>query len=332
MAESGQATVADIDTSMRLGAGYPQGPFEILGRSLSAPAGVASRGTSLEWRSVGIAGAGHMASGIAEAVISAGQRVTVLARGQVSADRLVATITARLDRGVDRGRITAGERGTALELLVTTTDAAALGDVDVIIEAVREDLSVKRTVLARLDSELPSGIAFATNTSSYTVAEVMRDVARDRATLALHFFNPAERMRLVEVVPGPMCTAEVARTARAWVTAIGKQAVDCADTRGFIVNRLLIPYLNDAVRVHEDGVPIAEIESAMTTLGHPMGPLALIDLIGVDVTVAALEALAEAAGADEPRIRPATTLRRMVDDGHLGRKSGTGFHSYLEAP
>jgi 3-hydroxybutyryl-CoA dehydrogenase len=199
-------------------------------------------------------------------------------------------------------------------------------DSDLIVEAVAEDLSVKQAVLAQIDRLARPAAVLATNTSSYRVAEVMHDVSAQRRTLALHFFNPAAVMKLVEVVPGPG-SESVLDVATAWARSLGKSPVRCADARGFIVNRLLIPYLNDAARLHENGATVAEIDAAMTGApGLPMGPFALLDLIGLDVTVAALSSMAEAEPTDK-RLVPATILVQLVAEGRLGRKSGAGFHS-----
>jgi 3-hydroxybutyryl-CoA dehydrogenase len=199
-------------------------------------------------------------------------------------------------------------------------------DADVIIEAVAEDLRVKQTVLAQIDQRARSGAVLATNTSSYRVADVMDDVSPQRRTLALHFFNPASVMKLVEVVPG-RASESVVDPAIAWVHSLGKTPVRSADTRGFIVNRLLIPYLNDAARLRERGRAIEDIDAAMTGApALPMGPFALLDLIGIDVTVAALRSMAEAE-PDDDRLVPASILTRLVAEGRLGRKSGAGFYS-----
>ena len=216
-----------------------------------------------------------------------------------------------------------------LDRVSVTEDPADLADADVVIEAVAEDLDVKAAVVSRLDSSLPSTVPLATNTSSFRVADLRVFVSGPRPVLALHFFNPAQVMRLVEVVvPDDVLSADDLRsTATAWARDLGKTPITCADSRGFVVNRLLIPFLNDAVRLHEEGRTADEVDDLLKTgAGHPMGPLALIDLIGVDVTIAALESMA--AVEDDPRLSPASTLHGLAATGRLGRKTGAGFHNY----
>jgi 3-hydroxybutyryl-CoA dehydrogenase len=239
-----------------------------------------------------------------------------------SADRAAAAISTNLARSVARGRITDRDAGTIADRVAYSTHTDEVASADLLIEAVSEDLALKRRVLSQADEQFDARTVFATNTSSFRVAEVMGGITSARATLAIHFFNPAAVMKLVEVVPG---SADDAAAADAWVRSIGKTPVRSRDERGFIVNRLLIPYLNDAVRLHESGTPITLIDEVMTQeVGLPMGPFALIDLIGVDVTVAALDSMSEGA---EGRLAPADTLRKLVREGRLGRKSGAGFYT-----
>lgn len=326
LADRGVASPDDIDLAMRLGAGYPAGPFEARAGQPSAAPDSRTVATSA-WSSVVIVGTGHMASGIAEAVARAGSAVTVIGRGAASLDRSRAAVTANLDRSVGRGRLSAQDAAAVVDRIGFLSGIDALpDDTEVVIEAVAEDLAVKQSVLAQIDRSARSEAVLATNTSSYRVADVMYDVSTQRRTLALHFFNPAAVMKLVEVVPGP-ASESVAAAAADWVRSLGKAPVGSADTRGFIVNRLLIPYLNDAARLHEGGRQIADIDAAMTGVaGLPMGPFALLDLIGLDVTVAALRSMAEAEPGEE-RLVPADILSQLVADGRLGRKSGAGFYS-----
>lgn len=320
---AGLAAPGAIDAAMRLGAGHRAGPF--------AARGVAAATTDDELDAepfdgpTVVVGSGRMASGIVEAIARAGRPVVALTRSRASAEKLTQTIGDSLARAVARGKLDEDDAARALASVTATPDPAEAGAAGVVIEAVIEDLGVKRELLARLDDVWPDDVPLATNTSSFTVAETMAGVRSSRPTLALHFFNPAPAMRLVEVVAGPRADAATVGRASAWVRAIGKEPVRAPDERGFLVNRLLIPMLNDAVRVHEDGTPIADIDAAMTGhAGHPMGPFALMDMIGIDVMVAALDALAEGRDA---RIRPARTLRELLAAGRLGRKSGGGFSS-----
>jgi 3-hydroxybutyryl-CoA dehydrogenase len=270
-----------------------------------------------------------MAGGIVEAIARSGREVRVLARTATSGEGLVRRLAVSLDRAISRGRL--DEAGsTEIRGRVSVTDEPGeLAGTDVVIEAVAEDLDVKATVVARLDAALPTDLPFATNTSSFRVGDLRPFASPERAVLALHFFNPAQVMKLVEVVvPDDVPQADDLRaTADAWSRDLGKIPITCADSRGFVVNRLLIPFLNDAVRLHESGVPAAEVDELLRAgAGHPMGPLALIDLIGLDVTIAALESMA--AVEDDPRLQPAAALRELAASGRLGRKASAGFHTY----
>jgi len=345
LVQRGTATPGDVDTAMRLGAGHPAGPFEVLealgqeqrdALGFALPdrpddGGIDATGSAAWTGPVGVVGTGHMAGGIVEAVARSGRAVLVLARSTRSGDRLREKLAGSLDRSVARGRLDDATRDDVLGRVTLTLDPADLAVTDVVVEAVAEDLDVKAGVVSRLDAALPVTVPVATNTSSFRVSDLRSFVAGPRPVLALHFFNPAQVMKLVEVVvPDDVADAEALRaTATAWARDIGKTPITCADSRGFVVNRLLIPFLNDAVRLHESGVPVEEVDELLTQgAGHPMGPLALIDLIGLDVTVAALESMA--AVEDDPRLSPARTLHELVAAGRLGRKTGAGFHSYQE--
>jgi 3-hydroxybutyryl-CoA dehydrogenase len=343
LVERGTATPADIDIAMRLGAGHPAGPFAVMATlaaedrarmALDPPVEIdrpARVDSPVEpWRGpVGVVGSGHMAGGIVEAVARSGRPVRALVRSRESGTRVLDVLTARLGRAVSRGKLDEAGREQILDRVSVTEDPQRLADSDVVIEAVAEDIDVKGGVLTRLDAVLPPPLPLATNTSSFRVADLRPFVSAGRPVIALHFFNPAQVMKLVEVVvPGDLPGAEDLRAAAtAWARELGKTPITCTDSRGFVVNRLLIPFLNDAVRLHEGGVPAAEVDDQLTRgAGHPMGPLALIDLIGLDVTVAALESMA--AVENDPRVSPAATLRELVAAGRLGRKSGAGFHTY----
>jgi 3-hydroxybutyryl-CoA dehydrogenase len=325
LARRGVGSRSDIDVAMRLGAGYREGPFEARGHTTVAHADHHT-GAISGWDTVAILGTGQMASGIAEAIARSGKRVIVLGRTPASLDRARRTATAVIERAVTRGRLDRDAADAVAGRLSFTDDPTGIRSVDLAIEAVSEDLGVKHEVLSLAHAHCDREVVFATNTSSYRVSEVMSPIAAERAHLALHFFNPAGVMKLVEVVPGS--DPSLVENGGVWADEVGKVPVVSADIRGFIVNRLLIPYLNDAVRLHERGVSVTDIDEAMRASGLPMGPFELIDLIGVDVTIAALESMS--AESDGDRARPSGLLLTMAAAGRLGRKSGSGFYSESE--
>ena len=346
MVTTGFADAGDVDTAMRLGAGHPQGPIELLAASPELRAAWAlddahlpargdhpqtSPSSPAPWTShVAVVGAGTMATGIVEVLASQVDEVTVLTRSPESGARLGAGLRRSVERSVRKGR---RDERAAVELLgrVTTTCADAdLGSAQLVVEAVAERLAVKTEVLARLDAVLPPQVVLATNTSSFRVGELASCLSPGRAALGLHFFNPAPAMPLVEVIVPPTAPDRLVGEGMAWARALGKTAIRCGDARGFVVNRLLIPFLNDAAGAVREDTGAADVDRMVhEELGHPMGPLALIDLIGVDITIAALESMNEF--QDNPRLQPAPQLYRLVERGWLGRKSGRGFYSY-EAP
>jgi 3-hydroxybutyryl-CoA dehydrogenase len=224
--------------------------------------------------------------------------------------------------------MTAEERDKALARLTVTADLAALAPCDLVVEVVLEELDVKQALVRELDGVLRETALVATNTSALSVTAIASASVRPERVVGLHFFNPAPVLPLVEVVRTALASDEAVDAARAFVERIGKEAIVCGDTPGFVVNRILIPVLNDAVRVLDEGTVSAEdVDRGMRLgTGWPIGPLALIDLIGVDVQVHASEALWEA--YREPRFAPPARLVRMLEAGHLGRKTGRGFFEY----
>ena len=244
------------------------------------------------------------------------------------AERGRATIDRYLTRGVEKGRMSQTERGAALERLTLTTDLQDLADCDLVIEAVLEELELKREVFAELDRITRPDAILATNTSALSVSEIADATGHPQRVVGMHFFNPAPVLPLVEIVRARETSDEVVAVAYEWAERAGKQPVRCNDTPGFIVNRILIPLLNDCVRVlDEAGVQPEEMDKAMTNgAGWPMGPCALIDLIGIDVHVHASEALHGKLG--EARMAPPEKLVHMQQEGKLGRKSGEGFYTY----
>lgn len=281
-----------------------------------------------EFRRVGVVGLGTMGAGIAQVCVQAG--LETVGR-EVSADlgeRARGRIEHYLSRGVEKGRLTEAERDAALERLQITTELSDLEGCDVVVEAIVEELEAKRALFRELEGVVAPEAILATNTSALPVTEIARATQTPERVVGLHFFNPAPVLPLVEVVRTELTADEPYEDAYAFAERIGKEPVRCEDTPGFIVNRILIPLLNDCVRVlDEAGVAPEDMDKAMTAgVNWPIGPCALIDLIGVDIHVHASEALHAALG--EPRMAAPERLVRMRDEGLLGRKSGRGFFTY----
>jgi 3-hydroxybutyryl-CoA dehydrogenase len=282
----------------------------------------------VEIRKVGVVGLGTMGAGIAQVSVQFGFETVGREVSDELATRGRATIERYLSRGVDKGRMTAEERDAALGRLTLTTELADFSDCDLVIEAVLEELDLKRDVFSQLDRITRPDAVLATNTSALSVSEIAESTKRPDRVVGMHFFNPAPVLPLVEIVRSPRSSDEAVDAAYEWAGRAGKQPVRCNDTPGFIVNRILIPLLNDCVRVlDEAGVEPEQMDKAMTNgAGWPLGPCALVDLIGIDVHVHASEALHGKLG--EPRMAPPERLVRMQAEGNLGRKSGRGFYEY----
>jgi 3-hydroxybutyryl-CoA dehydrogenase len=279
-------------------------------------------------RKVGVVGLGTMGAGIAQVSVQSGFETIGREVEPELGERGRATIERYLDRGVEKGRLSRDERDAALGGLTLTTDLADLADCDLVIEAALEELELKREIFAELDRVTRPDAILATNTSALSVSEIAEATERRQRVVGMHFFNPAPVLPLVEIVRGRESSAEAVDAAYAWAERAGKQPVRCNDTPGFIVNRILIPLLNDCVRVlDEAGVEPEAMDKAMTNgAAWPLGPCALIDLIGVDVHVHASAALHGKLGED--RMAPPERLVRMQQEGTLGRKSGRGFYEY----
>jgi len=280
-----------------------------------------------EIQRVGVVGLGTMGAGIAQVCIQAGVETVGREVTDELGERARERIAHYLGRGVEKGRLTAEERDAALARLTTTTELSDLAGCDLVIEAVVEELDAKRAIFAELDRLLPSAV-LATNTSALPVHEIAAATERPERVVGMHFFNPAPVLPLVEVVQSEGSSDEAVATAFAFAERIGKRPIRCRDTPGFVVNRILIPLLNDCVRVlDEASVTPEDLDTAMTAgVNWPIGPCALIDLIGVDVHVHASDALYHALG--EERMRPPARLVDMQASGKLGRKSGEGFFRY----
>jgi 3-hydroxybutyryl-CoA dehydrogenase len=280
-----------------------------------------------EIQRVGVVGLGTMGAGIAQVCVQAGVETVGREVTAELGEKARKRIAHYLERGVEKERLTAEERDAALGRLTTTTEISDLGGCDLVIEAVVEELDAKREIFSELDRLLPDAV-LATNTSALPVHEIAAATERPERVVGMHFFNPAPVLPLVEVVQAKASSAQAVETAFAFAERIGKRPIRCRDTPGFVVNRILIPLLNDCVRVlDEASVTPEDLDTAMTAgVNWPIGPCALIDLIGVDVHVHASEALHEALG--EERMRPPRRLVDMQENGKLGRKSGEGFFRY----
>ena len=280
---------------------------------------------------VGIVGAGQMGSGIAEVVAVAGLRTLVHEPREGPLDACEARIAASLAKAVDRGKIDADAAADATERIVYTTRLDDLAECDLVVEAVTEDRQIKCDVFRRLDERLPRDVILASNTSSIPITTLAQATSRPERVLGLHFFSPVPVMALVEIVPGYATSREAVDAAEGLARQLGKHAIRSKDRAGFVVNLLLIPYLVGAVHLYDAGYATREnIDEAMTLgCGHPMGPLALCDFIGLDVIDGICACLYEEYGREEFAAPP--LLRRMVAAGALGRKTGRGFYEYAPA-
>ncbi|MEU0686249.1 3-hydroxyacyl-CoA dehydrogenase family protein [Streptomyces uncialis] len=279
-------------------------------------------------RSVGVAGSGTMASGIAEVFAKAGYQVVLAARGQEKADTAKTRIGTSLARSVDRGRMSADAAAETLDRITPAGSYDAFAGVDLAIEAVAEDLEVKRRLFAALDEVCKPGAVLATTTSSLPVVACARATSRPGDVVGMHFFNPAPAMKLVEVVRTVLTSDEVHATVREVCATIRKHPVDCGDRAGFIVNALLFPYLNNAVKmVQEHYASLDDIDAAMRLGGgYPMGPFELLDVVGLDVSLAIEKVLHRE--FRDPGLAPAPLLEHLVAAGCLGRKTGRGFREH----
>jgi 3-hydroxybutyryl-CoA dehydrogenase len=277
---------------------------------------------------VGVVGLGTMGAGIAQVCVQAGFDTIGVEVSDALCEQARSTIDHYLSRGVEKGRLDAEEREAALARLTTSTNRNDLGQCDLVIEAIVEDLEAKQELFRELDKIVGTGAVLATNTSALPVTEIASAVERPERVVGLHFFNPAPVLQLVEVVRTELASNEAYERAFRFSEALGKEPIRCNDTPGFVVNRILIPLLNDCVRVlDEAGVTPEDLDRAMRFgTNWPIGPCALLDLIGLDVHVHASEALQGKLG--EPRMAPPPRLVSMVERGQLGRKSGRGFFTY----
>ena len=277
---------------------------------------------------VGILGSGIMGAGLAEVAARSGHTVIVRSRSQAAADAMVASIAKGLAKQVERGKLEEAAKDEILGRISGTDNLTALADCDLVIESVVEDLAVKKALFAELDGIVKADAILATNTSTLPVVEMAMATSRPDKVCGVHFFNPAPAMKLVEIVRPLTASDETIAAATAFAVTCGKDAVQVSDRAGFIVNALLFPYLNNAVRLWEQGTASREdIDTAMKGgCNFPMGPFALLDLVGLDTSLAILDALYDE--FRDPNYAAVPTLRRMVAAGQLGRKSKKGFYDY----
>lgn len=368
MYAEGYASRADIDAAMRFGCGYPVGPLTTVeerglaavrdqlaamyaesGDELHQPAEllerlVAEGATTIESGAesgadtqpalrheigaVGVVGTGTMASGIVEVFAKSGYPVVFVGRSQDKLDGVVASITRSLDKAISRGKLDEATKAEVLGRLTGATSREALAEVDLVVEAIAEDLAVKTELFGDLDRICKPGAILATTTSSLPISACAAATSRPESVIGMHFFNPAPVMKLVEVVTTEDTDAAVDETTRALCAAVGKVAVSCGDRAGFIVNALLFPYLNDAVKMLEAGAAEMDVIDAAIKeqAGFPMGPFALLDVVGNDVSLAIQKELH--AEFKHAGFAPAPLLEQVVAQGHLGRKTKRGFHDY----
>jgi len=281
-------------------------------------------------RKVGVVGLGLMGSGIAQVCAQAGVPTVAREVDQALVDKGVGRIKKFLDDGVAKGKVEASVRDHTLANLQGTTKVDDLADCDLVIEAIVENLDAKRALYGSLDKVTKPETIYASNTSSLSVTEMAAGTERPGRFVGLHFFNPVPLMKLVEVVSTIVTEPQVLTEVKGFVAQIGKTAVSTGDTTGFVVNRLLVPYLLDAIRMLEAGVATREdIDNAMKLgCGYPMGPLTLLDFVGLDTTYYIANIMFDE--FKEPNFAPPPLLKRMVLAGHHGRKSGRGFYDYSQ--
>jgi 3-hydroxybutyryl-CoA dehydrogenase len=279
-------------------------------------------------KTLGVVGAGQMGNGIAHVAAQNGFSVVLQDLEQAFVQKGLAAVDKNLQRGVDKGKMTAEEKQQTLARIHGTTKLEDLADCDFVVEAVVEDLGVKRDLFRELDLIVKAGVILASNTSSISITEIGAATERPERVIGMHFMNPVPVMKLVEVIRG-LGTSDATTTEVLELGArLGKTAVECRDFPGFVSNRVLLPMINEAIFCVHEGVATPEAVDSIMKLGmnHPMGPLTLADFIGLDTCLAILEVLHD--GLGDPKYRPCPLLRKYVEAGWLGRKSGRGFYEY----
>lgn len=277
---------------------------------------------------IGVVGAGTMGNGITQAFAVAGREVVMMDVGEAQVQRGLATISASLDRLIKKDKMSAADKAAAMARISTATSTSALADCDLVIEAATEKVDLKLRIFAELDSVVKPEAILASNTSSISITRLAAGTKRPSQVIGMHFFNPVPVMALVELINGLQTSAATYAAVEELAKSIGKSPIKVKNSPGFVVNRMLCPMINEAVFVLGEGLATAaEIDEAMKLgCNHPIGPLALCDLIGLDVELAVMQVLYE--GTKDPKYRPAPLLVEMLEAGYLGRKSGKGFFDY----
>jgi 3-hydroxybutyryl-CoA dehydrogenase len=279
-------------------------------------------------KKVGVIGAGTMGNGIAQDCAAAGLAVVMVDVAEAAVERGLATISGSLERLIKKEKLTAQQKTDTLARIHGGTDYSAFKDCDLVIEAATENIELKLRILKQLDDLLPAETIIATNTSSISITQLAAVVSHPGRFIGLHFFNPVPLMELVEIIRGLQTADETAATMLAFAAVIGKTPVSVKNSPGFVVNRILCPMINEAIFVLQEGLASAEeIDTAMKLgCNHPIGPLALADMVGLDTMLAVMNVFYE--GFNDPKYRPAPLLKEMVAAGYLGRKSKRGFYQY----
>ncbi len=282
----------------------------------------------MEIKKIGVLGAGTMGAGIAQVAAQAGFAVYLVDINETLVDRGIKAITKTLQKAVEKGKMAAEDKEAVLSRVSGVVGFAQLSEVDVVIEAILENMDIKKKVYAELDQLCPPHTILASNTSSLPITEVAAATKRPDKVVGMHFFNPVGMMKLVEVIPGLVTSAETVAAITEFSKQLGKVPINAQEAPGFIVNRILVPMINEAVMTLQEGVgTAADIDTAMKLGANmPMGPLALADLIGIDIVLAVMEVFCKEFNDD--KYRPAILMKKMVRAGHLGMKTGKGFYDY----
>ncbi|MBI3908794.1 MAG: 3-hydroxybutyryl-CoA dehydrogenase [Pseudomonas fluorescens] len=282
----------------------------------------------MKLQNIGVIGAGTMGNGIAQVCAMAGFNVTLLDISESALQKAVATIGKNLDRQIAKQTLTPEQKQATLDKIRTSTDYSVLGDAQLVIEAATENLDLKLRVLQQIAAQVSNECVIASNTSSLSITQLAASVSQPERFIGLHFFNPVPVMGLIEVIRGLQTSDATHQLALDMATTLGKTAITAGNRPGFVVNRILVPMINEAILVFQEGLASAEDIDAGMRLGcnQPIGPLALADRIGLDTLLSILEAFYD--GFNDSKYRPAPLLKEMVAAGYLGRKTGRGFHAY----